>query len=219
VRDRFRSAIEVAGHRALTASTGTELLATLRAASPVDLVVLDLRLPSGRGLELVRAMRRLPAPPAAILIFSGTIASAEEVYELAGLGVGGYINEYTTLHHIVPSLAPHLFPEQNNRRSSPRVLVGIPVSYRFGNTIASALTLNVSSGGVALRTTTPLDVGTPLKVRLRLPGTRREPDIDARVAWVDRRVGMGLQFLRVDKEDQSAIDAFVNRHFFSNRKA
>jgi uncharacterized protein (TIGR02266 family) len=218
VRDRFRGAIEGAGHRALTVATGPELLATLR-AQQVDLVVLDLRLPSGRGLEMVRAIRRLASPPAAILVFSGTIKNADEVYELAGLGVGGYVNEYTTIHHIVPSLAPHLFPDQNNRRTSPRVLVGIPVSYRFGNTIASALTLNVSSGGIAVRTTSPLEVGTMLKVRLRLPGTKREPDVDARVAWVDRRVGMGMQFLRVGADDQAAIDGFVNRHFFSNRKA
>jgi uncharacterized protein (TIGR02266 family) len=219
VRDRFRSALEAAGHHAVTVSTGAELLATLRASTPVDLVVVDLRLPGGRGLEMIRSIRRLPNPPAAILVFSGTIARAEEVYELAGLGVGGYINEYTTLHHIVPSLAPHLFPDQNNRRSSPRVLVGIPVSYRFGNTIASALTLNISSGGIAVRTTSMLEIGTLLKVRLRLPGTRREPEVDARVAWVDRRVGMGMQFTRVDKDDQAIIDTFVHRHFFSNRKA
>lgn len=218
VRDRFRSAIEGAGHRAFTVATGPELLATLR-AQQADLVVLDLHLPGGRGLDMVRAMRRLASPPTAVLVFSGTIANADEVYELAGLGVGGYINEYTTLHHIVPSLAPHLFPDQNNRRASPRVLVGVPVSYRFGNTIASALTLNISSGGIAVRTTSPLEVGTLLKVRLRLPGTKREPEVDARVAWVDRRVGMGMQFMRVDADDQAAIDAFVHRHFFSNRKA
>jgi uncharacterized protein (TIGR02266 family) len=219
VRDRFRSAIENAGHRAVTAATGPELLAALRAAAQVDLLVLDLRLPQGRGLDLVRAIRRLEQCPAAIVVFSGTIANEDEVYELGGLGVGGYINEYTTLQHIVPSLAPHLFPDQNNRRSSPRVLVGVPVSYRFGNTIASALTLNISTGGVAVRTTSPLDVGTELKLRLRLPGAKREPDVEARVAWVDRRVGMGLQFMRVAADDQAAIDAFVHRHFFSNRKA
>jgi len=219
VRDRFRTAIESAGHRAVTVATGSELLTTLRASAQVDLLVLDLHLPQGRGLELVRTIRRLEHRPAAIVVFSGTIANEEEVYELGGLGVGGYINEYTTLQHIVPSLSPHLFPDQNNRRSSPRVLVGVPVSYRFGNTIASALTLNISTGGVALRTTSPLDVGTELKLRLRLPGSKLQPEVDARVAWVDRRVGMGLQFLRVSADDQAAIDGFVHRHFFSNRKA
>jgi hypothetical protein len=30
---------------------------------------------------------------------------------------------------------------------------------------------------------------------------------------------MGLQFEKVDPADQAAIDEFVDRHFFSNRKA
>ena len=36
-------------------------------------------------------------------------------------------------------------------------MLGIPVAYRFGNTIAAALTLNISHGGLAIRTTSPLD--------------------------------------------------------------
>jgi hypothetical protein len=44
-------------------------------------------------------------------------------------------------------------------------------------------------------------------------------DIDARVAWSDRRVGMGLQFERVSPADQHAINDFVDSHFFNNRRA
>lgn len=218
VRDRFRSALEGAGHRAITVASGSELLTTLRTAARVDLVVLDLRLPQARGLELLRAIARLDRRPP-IIVFSGTIASAAEVRELAALGVAGYMNEYSSVQHIIPSLSPHLFPDRYNRRSSPRVVLGVSVAYRFGNTIAAALTLNVSSGGLAVRTTSPLEKGTALKVRFRLPGGKNEIAADARVAWVDRRVGMGLQFARVAKGDQEAIDQFVHAHFFSNRKA
>ena len=44
-------------------------------------------------------------------------------------------------------------------------------------------------------------------------------DVEARVAWSDRRVGMGLQFEKVEPADQAAIDEFVDSHFFSNRRA
>jgi uncharacterized protein (TIGR02266 family) len=98
-------------------------------------------------------------------------------------------------------------------------VLGIPVSYRFGNTIAAALTLNVSNGGVAVRTTSPLEPGTTVKLRFRLPGGRSDVEAEAKVAWVDRRVGMGLQFTKVMPADQAAIDDFVQTHFFSNRKA
>ena len=220
VRDRFKAALEAAGHRAATAASSAELVARVRSeAARIDLLVLDLRLPQGHGVNLVKALRQIEHFRAPVVIFSGTIANAEEVRELSMLGVAGYVNEYTAAQHIVPSLSPHLFPDQNNRRSSPRAVVAVSVSYRFGNTIAAALTLNVSRGGVAVRTTSLLEGGTPVRVRFRLPGARKEVDAEARVAWVDRRVGMGLEFTRLDAGDEAVIDEFVQSHFFSNRKA
>jgi uncharacterized protein (TIGR02266 family) len=219
VRDRFKTALEQAGHRAITVRTGADLLAQAREdADQLDLVVVDLRLPHAHGVEIARALRGIEALRAPIVVFSGTIASADEVRELAGLGIAGYVNEYTAVQHIVPALAPYLFPDHYNRRSSPRVVLGIPVSYRLANAIASALTLNISRGGLAVRTTSPLDVGTILKVRFRLPGGKKEVDAEACVAWVDRRTGMGLQFTAMEDDAQASIDEFVHGHFFTNRK-
>jgi uncharacterized protein (TIGR02266 family) len=220
VRERFESALAGAGHHALTASNAAELLGHLRAhVNRIDLVVLDLRLPNAGGVEIVRAIRRADQGRLPILVFSGTIASAEEVKELASLGIAGYVNEYSAVQHILPSLAPHLFPDNFNRRSSPRVVLGIPVAYRFGNTIAAALTLNLGKGGIAIRTMSPLESGAKARIRFRLPGSKRDIDAESRVAWSDRRFGMGLQFEKVDPIDQKAIDEFVDQHFFSNRKA
>jgi uncharacterized protein (TIGR02266 family) len=219
VRDRFKAAIESAGHNAVTVQTGQELLAQIRAnTARIDLIVLDLRIPQGNGVMLLHAIRKLDHR-LGIVIFSGTIANADEVRQLETLGVVGYINEYTAVQHILPSLLPHLFPDAANRRSSPRVLLGIPVAYRFGNTIAAALTINISHGGLAIRTTSPLAVDTAVRVRFRLPSGKNEIDVEARVSWADRRLGMGVQFTRIDASDQAQIDQYVQSHFFSNRKA
>lgn len=220
VRDRFKTALQGAGHRASAVADSSELLARVRSDSAgVDLVVMDLRLPPVQGVALVRALRAIHGFHAQIVVFSGTIASAEEVRELSLLGVAGYINEYSAVQHIIPALSPHLFPNQYNRRSSPRVVLGISVAYRLGNTIAAAVTLNIGRGGLAIRTTSPLDAGTAVKVRSRLPGTAKDIDAEATVAWADRHVGMGLRFTRIDTADQAAIENFVRSHFFSNRKA
>src|SRR5713226_2105853 len=123
VRDRFRSALEAAGHKAITAKSAAELLARVRAdLAQIDLIVLDLRLPHAPGIELVRSIRKLDGGRLPILIFSGTIANADEVRALATLSVAGYLNEYSAPQHILPSLAPHLFPDNFNRRGSPRVV-------------------------------------------------------------------------------------------------
>jgi uncharacterized protein (TIGR02266 family) len=220
VRDRFRTAIENAGHRAIAVKSAAELLARIRSdLAEIDLIVLDLRLPHAPGVDLVKSIRKLDEGRLPILVFSGTIASADEVRELAALGVAGYINEYSAVQHILPSIAPHLFPDNFNRRASPRVVLGIPIQYRYGNTIAAALTLNLSHGGIAIRTTSPLDAGSTVKVRFRMPGSKRDIDGEGRVAWSDRRVGMGIQFEKVDAPNQAVVDSFVDAHFFSNRKA
>ncbi len=219
VRDRFRAALQGAGHRALAVRSAAELLARVRAdLAAIDLLVVNLRLPHAAGVELVRGIRRLDNGKLPIVVFSGTIANADEVRELSTLGVAGYVNEYSAVHHILPSLAPHLFPDNFNRRTSQRVMVGIPVAYRFDDTIATALTLNVGKGGIGIRTMSPLDPPARLRVRFRIPGSKRDVDAEARVVWSDRRVGMGLQFERVDPTDQAAIDEFVDNHFFNSRK-
>ena len=58
----------------------------------------------------------------------------------------------------------------------------------------------------------PPETGTAVSVRFRLPGAEQDLELDARVAWSDQRLGMGLQFERVSASDQAAIDQFVDRH-------
>ena len=220
VRDRFATALLGAGHTALTVKSAVELLARVRAdLARIDLIVLDLRLPHAGGVDLVRSIRKLDGGKLPILVFSGTIATAEEVRDLAALGVSGYVNEYSAVQHILPSLAPHLFPDNFNRRGSPRVVLGIPINYRFGNTIAAALTLNISKGGLAIRTMSPLQQDAKLRVRFRLPGrsgisrpSRAWRGATAASAW-------DCSSKKVDPADQAKVDEFVDQHFFSNRKA
>jgi len=220
VRDRFKTALERAGHRTIAVSSGNELVARVKAdLATIDLVVVDLRLPHGNGVNLVRALRNIDPKRPPIVVFSGTIASTTEVRELAALNVGGYVNEYTSMQYILPALAPHLFPGEFNRRTGPRVVLGIPIAYRFGNTIAAAVTLNISRGGVAVRTTNPLEKGTSVKVRFRIPMVKKDIDVEAKVAWSDRRVGMGLAFSGLGEDEQKMIAEYVDSHFFTNRKA
>jgi hypothetical protein len=72
---------------------------------------------------------------------------------------------------------------------------------------------------VGIRTTSPLEAGAKIRVRFRVPGSKGDVEADGRVAWADRRVGMGIQFEKVDAVHQTVVDHFVDAHFFNNRKA
>jgi len=217
VRDRFRTALEQAGHLVIAVASAGELIARVRFDDAgIDLLILDLHLSNSAGTELVAAVRRIDDGRMPVLIFSGSVANADEVRELARMRVSGYLNEHCETSHVLRAVAPHLFPDNFNRRSNPRVVLGVPVQYRVGSTIAAALTLNLGHGGVGIRTTSPIAAGTRLRVRVKLPGTERDAEAEGRVAWNHHRLGMGVQFESVDAESQVMIDTAVGDNLLAN---
>ena len=210
VRERFADALRRAGHRAVPVERAPDLLRRI-GTGDTDLVILGLQLSESSGVDLVRSIRDLDGGSVPILVLSGSIASATEVRHLSDLGVAGYVSEHSGAEQIMPSLAPHLFPDSFNRRISPRVAFGVPVVYRRGTTIATATALNLSRGGLGLRTMSPLEVGAEVRVQFRLPRTEHDIEATARVAWSDLRGGMGLEFRDVSPGDLAAVDEFVER--------
>ena len=209
VRDRFAHTLRQAGHQALGAAGPTDVMdAVTQGAGTVDLLLLDAGLADAAAL-VARIRARTGSLP--ILVFSGSITSAGDVRALAAAGVDGYVNEHCDPERIVSALAPHLFPDSFNRRSTPRIVLSIPVSCQVGQTITAAFTLNIGQGGLAVRTMNPLAVSTRVHVRFRLPDAPRDCQADCRVAWGDRRVGMGLQFERLEGNDQMTIDEYVDQ--------
>jgi uncharacterized protein (TIGR02266 family) len=132
--------------------------------------------------------------------------------------VSGYLNEYSAVEHILPSIAPHLYPDTYNRRDSPRVVVGLAVSYRIGKQIKAALSLNLSKSGIAIRTSGPPPPDTVLKMRFALPGSKKEMETEGIVCWSVTKSGMGIRFTNVKPDDQTAINTFVEAHFFRSVK-
>jgi uncharacterized protein (TIGR02266 family) len=219
VRDRFKAALDEAGHRAMIVKSVAQLLATVMADfDDLHLIVLDLRMPHSSGVELVKRVRKLDGRKIPILLFSSSVTSVDEVRELASLGVSGYLNEYIATEHILPSIAPHLFPGTFHKREHPRVVMGIPVSYKIGKTHTAALAMDVSSGGMAIRTNKPPVRGTALKVKFALPGSKKQLEAEGVVCWSVAKNGMGMQFTKVKPADAAVIHGFVEAHFFRSPK-
>jgi len=193
VRDRFAAALADARHQYVMASTAEEAITATAQRDPViSLALLDL----GLDVDPVSLVRRLRATHTAlpVLVFAGTVASAADSRALIPAAISGYINEHAATAQILPALAPHLFPASFDRRLAPRTVLSVPVSYRSGATIAGAVTLNISRGGLAVRTLTPLAPGAAVVVRFRLPPSSEDIERAGHVVWADQRVGMGIQF-------------------------
>jgi uncharacterized protein (TIGR02266 family) len=211
VRDRFAAALADARHAfvlADSASTARALVAD--AEAPVSLALVDLGLDED-GAGFVRSLREAAGRSLPVVVFAGTVSAASDVPALLAIGITAYVNEHAATPQILPALAPHLFPDSFNRRTSPRISLGVPVSYRAGATIAGAVTLDIGKGGVGIRTINPLPSGTFVQIKFRLPGAAVDVEASGRVTWGDRKVGMGVQFERISTTDQAAVDTFVDR--------
>jgi len=75
---------------------------------------------------------------------------------------------------------------------------------------------NVSSGGIFLITNEPYKHGTNMKISFSLPCENKPIQAEGCVVWKrrqreqsDRQPGMGVQFMKIDKEDREKIREFV----------
>ena len=211
VRDRFAAALAEARHASIEAGTAGELRSAMgRDAARIDLALVDLGL-SPLPMDLVAETRRGGHRLVPVVVFAGSVSSADQVISLAGLGVTAFINEHAASAQILPALVPHLFPDNFNRRANQRVPVALPISVQAGGVISGAKTQDVARGGVAIRTMDPLPLGTQIDLTFRLPGSPRDITASGRVAWSDRRVGMGVQFEKLTADAQQLIAAFVEQ--------
>jgi hypothetical protein len=181
------------------------------AARPVHLALVDLGLAEdGDRVALVHALgQSADGRPRPVVVFAGSVQSAPEIQTLAAARIAGYVNEFATTAQILPALAPHLFPDSFNRRASPRVTLEMPVAFRAGDVVASAVTVNVGRGGLAIRTLQPIPVSSIITLSFRVPGTAGDVDVAGRVAWTDRALMVGVQFDALPDGTERAIDALT----------
>ena len=211
VRDRVAAALADAKHECVPAATeDAARVAAADRATAVSLALVDLSL-APDGVAFVRALREAAGRPIPIVVFAGSVPSASEAAALATVPVSGYLNESASLASILPALAPHLFPDNFNRRAGPRITLAVPVSFQAGSAITGGTSMNVGAGGLGVRTMDPVPKGTALELVFRLPGQPGDVRASGRVAWSDRNVGMGLRFERVDGDSQGLVEDFVAR--------
>jgi type IV pilus assembly protein PilZ len=84
-------------------------------------------------------------------------------------------------------------------RGTNRVPVHLEIRYRDGADLASSFVSSLSGGGVFIKTSRPLPIGTELVMEIGVETAETEPvRVRGRVVWdrlIGRDDGMGVQFL------------------------
>lgn len=95
----------------------------------------------------------------------------------------------------------------DERRTNPRAPVELKVDYRTVGSFVTNFSKDVSTGGVFIRTSAPLPVGTRVRLRLALPGDALPVALDGVVEWErglheseSGPAGMGVSFENASPE-------------------
>jgi len=92
IRQMVKVTLEPAGHRVLEAADGVQGLATAQSGRP-DLVITDLNMPTMNGLELIRALRKVPTLTGLPIVFLTTESNDALKQEAKSAGATGWITK------------------------------------------------------------------------------------------------------------------------------
>ena len=201
------------GYAVQTAPSGAEALKVARATLP-DAILLDVEMPGMDGFETCRRLKTDPltgAIPVAMLTATLDPQLTQKAFKV---GAEATILKSVSAARLLNMLQVVLSTARG-RRTAPRAVVALAVEYEDAERVAAGETLDMSEGGMFIKSANPAAVGTLLLLRFAVPGGPRW-ECCARVAWArrpeDERTsppGMGVQFLDVPPEARAAVTAFI----------
>lgn len=103
------------------------------------------------------------------------------------------------------------------RRKSRRLPINVMVEYEDQQDFLTDYTANMDIGGMFIKTSTPLEMGTRFRLRFKVSGRDKPIDTVAVVRWNLRpeeagplNAGMGVQFERLSASDEAAVQAMLD---------
>lgn len=102
-------------------------------------------------------------------------------------------------------------PVGAERRTAPRVALALEVSFGTSRDAVRACSRDLSTGGISLRTSARLPVGTPLQMTVHIPGFAVPLELEAEVAW-SRPDAMGLAFRNLTSDAARRLRELIDSH-------
>jgi len=195
----------------VTAEDGASALEIARRERP-RLIVSDLDMPGVNGAALCRSVREDPQLAATpfLMILPGDAAHDRVRAIRAGADdvISKPLQRVELLGTVTRFLSDHFV------RGLPRVQVSTPVTIFMNKNETHARALNVSRGGMFVRTDLPLPMRSEWRVRFNLPETPGALSPTAMVVWradatAPTGPGLGMRFVELEGREARLIDEFV----------
>ena len=93
----------------------------------------------------------------------------------------------------------------------------VPVSLSCkGRKAMDAYLVNVSQGGMQIRTHDSVESAKAFQVSFELPGARTGVKAKAEIAWQDKRGNLGIRFVKLAKQQQRTLQLWLAQQYFAN---
>jgi len=201
------------GYSIEEAATGEEALDKLE-NDPPDLALVDLTLPGMNGIEICKRIKSDPATASIPVIVVTSSGREDDIRQAVEAGCDDYLTkplDDATLLSKVDALLG-----LNTRRRYPRISTNLQVSFEDFKGIFFEYTRDISRSGVFIEMSSPLPVGTRLRLSFSVPPPFDHPVLAyARVvrsvpASSEGPGGVGVDFIFLDENSEHIIDALVS---------
>lgn len=200
------------GHAGVAHATSGRMALSLLDGWAPQLVFSETKLPDMRGLDLCATFRTRAGAPFVFLTTDGSTATREAALVA---GADDYLTKPVnsrTLHDVTERFLPF-----DSRRRHLRTAMALEADVREGGRNLCLRTLTVGEGGLFLETAQPASVGTPLRIRLPLPGLGGPLDLKGEVVHASREdgagpLGMGVKFVGLDENTRIFLRHYLESY-------
>lgn len=192
----------------LTATSGIEALA-IHKDTPVDLMVIDLDMPGMAGDELCESIRK-DTTMKHVSILMATRHRESDIERCKKCGANDYITKPIKSEVLIQKAGALLGISE---RKSYRVFVRVNIDGSKGSLPFSALTINISSGGMLIEAKQMLQPGDIVNCSFFLP-VKTAISVKGAVIRVIKKqttgsFQYGIQFKEISESVRQLIDSFV----------
>jgi CheY-like chemotaxis protein len=176
--------------------------------SKYEAVIVDLN-DKGEALDFLRKLRGLTSHKAAvtcaILNFGHERAAAFQA------GANFVLERPLSSSSVVRTLKAAYPLMVRERRRYFRCPVQIPTFVSIGSAPEfTATSVNISEGGIAISSPTPVQVGNLLRLRLQLPGSSESLTLSGEVCWTDATGRSGIHFSNLVSNVSQALQSWLS---------
>ncbi len=205
------------GYEATAAENGAQALELLE-AKPANLIIFDGHLPARDVISTQEQIKRNPQWSNIPLIMMAARHSKTTHNEYIRFGYEGVLTTPFDLRQMHTLIQEFLATGERKKRTHPRVRFSLPVTVMHNEKTQEYQPLNLSEGGIYLKTDRPLQVGTVIGLSLPLPGGNPLSLIGlviyqkgSSIEVLKAAPGMAIKFQKSEELASVALSDYISR--------